>query len=279
MNTKPEESELLMAFERKYEYDAMSQRPVYRTVTEKLVDLCPVPNGARIVDVGCGSGLATTILLERYLHVESVIGLDPSEHELAIARERVVHPKVRFLAGRAQDIRDLVGEVDATILSNVLHQIPAAERGSVLAGCQQSLKQGGLCALNTPFYKGGVAEGTLDFYFRWMAETNAVLRLHGTEIVRPKQTPIALQQLSPGDHKELLEQAGFRDVQIEECAFPYDADDWKTLSTYSVFIEGSTGLTDFALGAKALRTGIDRTFAAMGLTSVSRNFLFGTGVK
>ena len=123
-----------MTFERKYEYDAMSQRPVYRAVTETLVNLCPVANGARIVDVGCGSGLATAILLERYPHVESVIGVDPSEHELAIARERVVHPKVRFVVGRAQDIRDVVGEVDATILSNVLHQIPIVERFPVLAG-------------------------------------------------------------------------------------------------------------------------------------------------
>lgn len=268
-----------MAFERTYEYDAMSQRPVYRAVTEKLIGLCPVPNGARIVDVGCGSGLATAILLERYLHVESVIGIDPSEHELTIARERVIHPKVRFVAGRAQDIREMVGEVDATILSNVLHQIPVAERGAVLAGCHQSLKSGGRCALNTLFYKGGVAAGTLDFYVRWMAETNAVLRLHGSAIVRPRQTPVALQQLSLGDHKDLLEQAGFGDVEIEECAFEYGAEDWKTLSTYSVFIEGSTGLTDFALGAKALQTGIDRTFAAMGLSSVSRNFLFATAVK
>ena len=268
-----------MTFEPKFEYDAMSQRPVYRAVTEALVDFCPVPNGARIVDVGCGSGLATAMFLERYPHVESIIGVDPSEYELAIARGRVVHPKVRFVAGRAQDIRDLVGEVDATILSNVLHQIPIAERESVLAGCHHSLKAGGRCALNTFFHKGAVAAGTLNFYIRWMRETDAVLRSDGAEIVRPTQAPTALEQLSPDDHKDMLERAGFRDARVELKSFDYNAEDWKTLSTYSVFIEGSTGLTDFALGAQALQTGIDRTFAAMGMTSVSRNFLFAMGVK
>jgi ubiquinone/menaquinone biosynthesis C-methylase UbiE len=268
-----------MAFEQKYEYDAMSQRPVYRAVTETLIEMCPVPEGARIVDVGCGSGLATALLLERYQHVESVIGIDPSAYELTIARQRVVHPKVRFVVGRAQEIRDVIGEVDATILSNVLHQIPIGERAAVLAGCYQSLKQGGRCALNTLFYKGGVLTDTLGFYIRWMNETNAVLRSYGSEIVSLKQTPPALTQLSPRDHKEMLERIGYRDVRVEENTFQYDAEDWKTLSTYSVFIEGATGLTDFALGAKALQTGIDRVFAALGLTSVSRNFLFATGVK
>ena len=268
-----------MSFEREYEYDAMSQRPVYRSVTERLIDMCPVPEGARIADVGCGSGLATAMLLDRYPHVDSVIGVDPSEHELALARKRVVHPKARFIAGRAQDIRDAVGEVDATILSNVLHQIPVSEREGVLSGCYHSLKRGGRCAFNTFFFKGSVAQGTENFYLRWMRETDALLRSQGAGITRAKQTPVALQVLTLDEHRRLMERAGYRDVNLEAIAFQYDATDWKTLSNYSVFIEGATGLTDLALGAKALQTGIDRTFDAMGITGVQRNFLFGTGVK
>jgi len=268
-----------MSFERAYEYDAMSRRPVYRAVTQRLVDLCPLAPGARIVDVGCGSGLATALLLDRYADVDAVIGIDPSEHELAIARARVVHPKVRFVAGLAQDIRSLVGAVDATMLSNVMHQIPVGERGAVVAGCYASLVPGGRCALNTPFYKGGVAPGTSGFYLRWMAETQAELKRHGACVQPPERTPVALQQLSADEHRQLLEDAGFREVRVVEEPFPYDADDWKTLSTYSVFIEGATGLADLALGSQALRAGVDRSFAALGLESVPRNFVFATGVK
>jgi ubiquinone/menaquinone biosynthesis C-methylase UbiE len=268
-----------MSFEREYEYDAMSQRPVYRAVTLKLLDLCSVGESERVVDVGCGSGLATALLLERCPQVGSIVGIDPSEHELAIARKRVVDPKVCFVAGRAQDIRASVGEVDATILSNVMHQIPIGERADVVAGCYHSLKPGGRCALNTFFHKGAIAQGTSDFYLRWMAETNAALRREGARIVPHKETPVALQLLSPDDHRQMLDQAGFREVQVMEVAFRYDADDWKTLSSYSVFIQGATGLDDLALGARALQTGIDRTFAALGLEAVARNFLFATGVK
>lgn len=266
-------------FEQKYEYDSMSQRPVYRSVTDTLVNLCPVPAGGRVVDVGCGSGLATAMLLDRYDQVDSIIGIDPSAYELVIARERVIHPKVRFVVGRAQDIRDVVGEVDATILSNVMHQIPIGERENVLAGCYDSLRSGGRCALNTLFYRGGVVSGTINFYLRWMAETNAVLRKYGAKVLPPKQVPPALEQLSAEAHKDLLNRVGYRDVQVLEKAFEYDLADWMTLSTYSIFIEGSTGLTDFPLGSMALRTGVENTFVAMGLKSVSRNFLFVTGVK
>jgi ubiquinone/menaquinone biosynthesis C-methylase UbiE len=270
---------MTMSDERQHGYAQMALRPVYRAVTETLLDLCPLPDGARVVDVGCGSGLVTAIVLRRCRQVGSVIGIDPSEHELAIARQRLVDPKVRFVVGRAQDIRALVGVVDATILSNVLHQIPLAERTHVLAACHQSLNAGGRCALNTPFYKGTVVEGTSNFYLRWMAETNAVLRSHGTAIRRPQRTPVALQQRSPAEHRQMLQQAGFRDARIEEIAFHYGADDWKTLSNYSVFIEGATGLADLDLGAMALRTGIDRTFHALGLTSVPRRFLFAVATK
>ena len=106
-----------------------------------------------------------------------------------------------------------------------------------------------------------------------------MLRSHGAEIVRPTKTPTALEQLSPDDHEAMLERAGFHDTRVEVRTFDYNAEDWRTLSTYSVFIEGATGLTDFALGAQALQTGIDRTFAAMGITSVPRNFLFALGMK
>ena len=268
-----------MSFKQKYEYDAMSQRPVYKSVTERLIEICPVDAGARIADVGCGSGLATAMLVERYPHVDSVIGVDPSEYELALARERVVHPKVRFVAGRAQDIRDAVGEVDATILSNVMHQIPVSEREGVLAGCHHALKRGGRCAFNTFFFKGCVAPGTENFYLRWMKETDAVLRSHGAQITRAKQTPVALQVLTLDEHRAMMERVGYRHITLEVIAFQYDATDWKTLSNYSVFIEGATGLTDLALGASALQKGIDRTFAAMDNAAVSRNFLFATGVK
>jgi len=268
-----------MSFIRGYEFDEMSQRPLYRNVTRKLVDMCPVPPGGTVIDVGCGSGLATGVLLEHYKDVSSVIGIDPSEHELRIAQTRVRDPRARFLKGRAQELESRVGAVDATILSNVVHQIPAAEREPVLSACFRMLRNGGTCALNTLFYKGAIPPETDDFYSRWMFETNAFLKTRGQKLVFARSKPTALEMFTPQEHEDMLRRAGFSPVSVEEMTYSWSVEDWSALSAYSVFVEGATGLTDVALGSEALKVGLQETFTAQSLESVPRRWLFASGTR
>lgn len=268
-----------MSFIRGYEFDEMSQRPLYREVTRKLVDMCPVPAGGTVVDVGCGSGLATGTLLEHYQNVGSVIGIDPSEHELRIAEMRVRDPRVRFLQGRAQELESRVGSVDATILSNVVHQIPAPEREPVVSACFRMLRNGGICALNTLFYKGAIPPETGIFYSRWMFETNAWLKTRGREVVLAQSKPTALEMFTPQEHEDMLRRAGFLRVSVEEVTYSWSIEDWSALSAYSVFVEGATGLTDVALGSEALKVGLRKTFASQSLDSVPRRWLFASGAR
>ena len=208
-----------MSFLEGYEFDTFSRTALYQQVTSHLIDLCELAPGSTVADIGCGSGLATASLLERFGdRVAGIVGIDPSEFELSIARRRVVHSKVRFLLGRAQDLEAFVGLVDATVLSNVLHQIPASEREPVLRGCHDVLRPGGRCAFNTLFYEGAVAPGTRDFYTRWMAETNAWLRERSQQLVKPQATPIALQLLTPGQHGEIFARAGMAPLRQKSMA-------------------------------------------------------------
>ena len=268
------------SFIKDYEFDTMSRTTLYRDVTNKLLDLCEVGPSATIADVGCGSGLATAGLLDRYGDsVAAIVGVDPSEFELSIAKQRISHPKVKFVNGRAQDLKGFVGLVDTTVLSNVLHQIPSGERESVLAGCYDVLKIGGRCVFNTLFYDGAICPETLDFYGRWIFETNAWLRARGKQIEQYKSTPAARQIFSPIQHGEMLEHIGFSNIRVEEETYGWKADDWKALCRYSVFVEGATGLDDIPLGSNALIAAIDATFAGLKLTTVPRKWLFACATK
>ncbi|QES39971.1 hypothetical protein DEJ49_02360 [Streptomyces venezuelae] len=268
-----------MTFVHGYEFDAMSRRPLYGDVTQRLVDICEAPEGGVVADVGCGSGLATELLLERSAHVGAIIGIDPSEHELAIARRRLRDPKVSFVQGRAQDVETLTGPVDVAVLSNVMHQIPAAERGAVVAGCHRLLAPGGRCALNTLFYEGAVLPETRPFYTHWLRATRAVLRDRGTDLVLVREMPVAMRTLTPRQHEQLFADAGFSQTKSEEAEYTWSLQDWEALCAYSVFVEGATGLTDLALGSDALIRGVRTTFAQLGLTGVPRRWLFTWGVK
>ncbi|MEU6819420.1 class I SAM-dependent methyltransferase [Streptomyces atriruber] len=268
-----------MTFVHGYEFDAMSRRPLYGDVTQQLVDICEAPDGGVVADVGCGSGLATELLLERSAHVGAIIGIDPSEHELAIARRRLRDPKVRFVQGRAQDVETLTGPVDVAVLSNVMHQIPAAERGSVVAGCHRLLASGGRCALNTLFYEGAVLPETRPFYTHWLRATRDALREQGADLVLVREKPIALQTLTPLQHEELFTRAGFSQTKSEEAVYTWTLQDWEALCTYSVFVEGATGIDDLALGSDALIRGLRTTFERLELSGVPRRWLFTWGVK
>ncbi|MER5930862.1 class I SAM-dependent methyltransferase [Streptomyces sp. NPDC002054] len=260
----------------------MSRRPLYGDVTQRLVDICAAPAGGVVVDVGCGSGLATQLLLERFDQVGSVVGVDPSPHELAIARTRLTDPRVRFVQGRAQDVASLIGPVDVTVLSNVMHQIPATERAAVITGCHRMLGPGGRCAVNTLFYEGAVPSATRRFYASWLRTTRAWLQQRDSDLVLERSRPVALQTLTPQDHERLFTEAGFAEVTSEEVEYGWTLDDWEALCGYSVFIEGATGLTGptgLALGSEALTAALHTTFRELELSEVPRRWLFVHGVS
>jgi ubiquinone/menaquinone biosynthesis C-methylase UbiE len=160
-------------FESGFEFDFMARRPMYAACPQWLIEHCKVGERSTVVDLGCGSGIVTQLLLERFKDAPDfrVIGIDPSEWELNIARSRISDKRVTFVQGRAQDALSIVkADVDAVVLCSVLHQVPLAERLSVLEGAFTLVRPGGLVGANTLFYDGGIEARTRPFYLRWMAE-------------------------------------------------------------------------------------------------------------
>jgi 2-polyprenyl-3-methyl-5-hydroxy-6-metoxy-1,4-benzoquinol methylase len=78
--------------------------------------------GARVLDVGCGTGLLSHRLLE--LGAGEVTGVDLMEHRIALARERYPVPGLRFEQANAAELPHADGAFDLvthfTCLSSVL---------------------------------------------------------------------------------------------------------------------------------------------------------------
>jgi SAM-dependent methyltransferase len=76
--------------------------------------------GERVLDVGCGIGAVAYDVAEQA--GAEVVGIDLSAPNIATARQRYVHPRVRYVVGDA--LRDLPsGRFDVVILSNVLEHL------------------------------------------------------------------------------------------------------------------------------------------------------------
>ena len=99
--------------------------------------------GARVLDVGCGTGALAAALTER-AHAR-VWGVEPSEAMLAVARTRVPRG-VGLRPGRAERLPFRDAWFDAVVLSLVVHLL---DRPAALAEAARVLAPGGRVAVAT----------------------------------------------------------------------------------------------------------------------------------
>ncbi|MEN9732408.1 MAG: tRNA (cmo5U34)-methyltransferase [Verrucomicrobiota bacterium] len=106
----------------------------------------------RILDFGCGTGTATPFLL-RLPGAEQIVGFDPSEKSIAMARKRwIKEPAVFVTTGLGIENNS----INTAFCNGVFHHIPPSERPS---GCQivySALRPGGIFAYweNNPWNPG-----------------------------------------------------------------------------------------------------------------------------
>ena len=106
-----------------------------------IAALVPRP-GEIIIDVGCGTG-SFAVMLKATTPGATVIGIDPDEEALAIARAKAdaAWLAICWERGFARDIERR--GVDAVVSSLMFHQVPMAEKRAGLSAMYASLRPGG----------------------------------------------------------------------------------------------------------------------------------------
>jgi trans-aconitate 2-methyltransferase len=109
-----------------------------------LLAQVPLQSPRRVVDLGCGPGNSTELLIARYPQAE-VIGLDSSPDMLRQARERL--PKCTFEQADLASWRPREG-TDLLFANAVFQWVP--DHPAVLARLVESLPKGGVLAVQMP---------------------------------------------------------------------------------------------------------------------------------
>ena len=99
-----------------------------RFAGEIFLDWLAPPSGLRWIDIGCGNGAFTELLVERCAPVE-VQGIDPSEGQLAFARTRPASRVAEFRQGDAMALPFPADRFDAAVMALVLVFVPDPAKG------------------------------------------------------------------------------------------------------------------------------------------------------
>ena len=95
---------------------------------ERFLDWLTPASGLRWLDVGCGNGAFTEMIVDRCAP-SSVDGIDPSEGQLAYARSRSASRIARFRQGNAMALPFPDNAFDAAVMPLVIFFVPEPARG------------------------------------------------------------------------------------------------------------------------------------------------------
>jgi SAM-dependent methyltransferase len=125
-----------------------------RAVARPCLAWLGAPPHGRWLDVGCGTGALSAVILERAAPAE-VVGIDPSAGFIATARAQTPDPRARFIVGDARALPDAVGTCDVAVSGLALNFVP--EPATAMAELVRVLRPGGTLGIYLWDYAGQMA--------------------------------------------------------------------------------------------------------------------------
>jgi len=188
-------------------YEPYSEEPEYIGANKALLETMKLGSVKRVLDLACGTGLLTDLLLDMCPQGVTVNGRDISTESLDIGRRlfrkkgllandaaaleaaaRSGKTAVLLEEGSAMELEFPANTFDVAMIGNAIHLMP--DKDVFVSGVSRVLKPGGQFAFNSVFYTGTFAPGSEAVYAEWMKEAVLILGQMNEERRRAGQEPI-----------------------------------------------------------------------------------------
>ncbi len=189
-----------------------------RQIAVDFLDWLFVPAGSRWLDVGCGPGALTEIILEQSSS-ESVTGVDLNQDFIGHARHTLARQNTSFQLADARELPFGDDAFDAVVSGLVLNFIVEPERA--LAEMARVVRPGGV----TGCYVWDFEDGLLALRAYWDSANE--VDPAAWEYQQDYRASIPLTR--PGWLREAFMQAGFEQIQLKEVTLTQSFPDFDTL--------------------------------------------------
>jgi len=273
----------LVTASEEYNFTSFSKLPFYTKVNERLLDLAEVGKQRKIVDLGCGTGGITKLILERLQSAKDTViyAVDHSTTALKAAAEEIGDRKdvaVNFVHSEVQNLTGAVKEkVDAVVYCNSIHYVP--NKTELVDQIKDKLMPGGIFAFNTSFYDGSHPDDSLLFFRKWMMRSLRILKRDYGMTADKSDKVESRVQLKADDYIALVENAGFKVLvnDLNRVEVPHEG--WHHISGFSDWIEGVMPGVPLDVGREALQKGLAQIWDEMNLKTVPRVWLSVSAAK
>jgi SAM-dependent methyltransferase len=185
-------------------------------VASEFLSWLDIPPARSWLDVGCGTGSLTSLILEKYQPME-IISVDASSDFIAHAQRSIPNPNVHFKVGLAQSLEIDSNSMDAVVSGLVLNFVPQPE--AAILEMLRVTKPGGKIGI----FLWDYADGMQMLRYFWDAAVE--LDHNAIELDEGIRFPICQE----GQLDSLVREAGIKQVEgtaIEERTVFQDFDDY-----------------------------------------------------
>ena len=116
-----------------------------REVGRKLISKLTIPKGAKILDLGCGTGETTTDLSELVGPEGKIVALDPDPERIELAKEKNARTNIEFVVGSDQTFPE--NQYDVVFMNCVIHWV--VDKEALHKRVYDNLRPGGSFAFST----------------------------------------------------------------------------------------------------------------------------------
>lgn len=281
-------------------YEPYADEPEYIEANRDLLAALPIGSIHRVLDLACGTGLLTGLLLDMKPGL-AINGVDISTESLEIGRRQL---REKDLLVETQDALDAAaGEgksavmlsecsamelpfaaetFDMAMIGNAIHLMP--DKDEFLKGVARVLKPGGLFTFNSVFFTGTFAEGTEPLYTEWMKEALVLLNEKSAARVAAGGKPIPRQRgkaghafdkgwMDPDQWQQALERNGFKVDRVYKRPVEISQRGLELVGAYGGLAEVLMSGYPVDIASECLQEAAGRAFKNLGLTEITRYWL------
>ncbi len=266
-----------------FSFDKFSRLEFFKKVNKEFLYSVDIERKEKILDLGCGTGGITEIILEKIRNTKNhiIYAVDTSKEALKQAQNNLKkfrEASIHFIHSKAEDLIEVLNsKVDMVVFCNAIHYIPDKEK--LLRDIFKILKKGGLFLFNTSFFKGAHLPETDIFYRRWMIRAIRILKTEYKINFKKEEKVWARKTLPPLEYKEILLKTGFNIKKFDIKRIELPLEGWLAISEFKDFIEGIFPKIPLEKASEALKKAVKKVFQDMKIKTVPRNWLEVVAIK